>query len=92
MRFNGTNEIEESNLVYNVGTVRNSKYHSWLFGMVSVILICHSWAVINCIFKNNTITVKSCSVPFIFSQMTISLKPGVNKSYYTNAPGLSNSV
>jgi len=42
MRFNGTNEIEESNLMYNVGTVRNSKYHSWLFGMVSVILVCRS--------------------------------------------------
>jgi len=35
MRFNGTNEIEESNLMYNVGTVRNSKYHSWLWNGIS---------------------------------------------------------
>ncbi len=55
MRFNGTNEIKQFNLVYKVGMMMNGRYHSWLFEMVSSIPLCHSWVVINGIFKTNPV-------------------------------------
>ena len=48
----------------NSWTVINGNYCSSLLGTVLINLIYHSWAVINAIFKPNTITVQSHPVPF----------------------------
>jgi len=63
----------------------NDIYHSSLLGMVLMNLVYCSWAVINSIFKTNTVVIQSrsisfnpfpfCSVLFIFSQWGISLMP-----------------
>ena len=44
-------------------------------------LIYHSGAVINGIFKPNTVTVQSLSILFIFSQMAISLMPACIQAF-----------
>jgi hypothetical protein len=63
--------------------VINGNYCSNSLGTVLINLVYRSWAVINGIFKPNTVTLHSCSIPscpipFIFSQMAISLMPDLS--------------